>query len=509
MNFSYSRLTQIIFRLSVIMTVLASVSACKREIGPGPVGGGLEFSKFSLLAENNPGTLEENLDFAIGTDKITGRTTTYTQINSLIPVFSTNADSVTANGQLVESGETPVDFTGPVHYKLYGKDGNTKQYDVLLTNFTGLPIINIHTEGEQPINSKDNYLDASITINGIGDFPDFEGNMKIKGHGNSTWTQPKKPYKFKFDSKNALLGMAKGKSWILLANYIDLSAIRNELSMAFGRVSKLDWTPHMQFAELYVNDSYRGTYQLAEQIKINKERVNISDDGYLLEVDNPSKMDDDDIFFETPRMTVTIKDPDIDPGSSRYNYIKDYINMVEGVLYSDNFKDPNEGYAKYMDVTSFVDWYLINEIAKNNDAIFYSSCYMNIAPDGKLKMGPLWDFDLAFGNDSDNDNMNPKGFWVQKAVWISRLFEDPAFVAKVKTRFKYFREQLDDLMETIDQNADQLQWSMFENNKVWTRLSQDYTSQDAVGKAYDTQISTLKDWLNTRMDWLQTTFDQM
>jgi len=505
---TYPKLTKRFYSLVAVMAMVSIMSACKRDIGQ-LTDNGLVISSFSILAKDNPGILTDNLSFSVGSDKITGRTAILTSIDSLVPIFTTNADSVTANGKLVKSGQTPVDFTKPVQCILYGQDGSTTQYDVHLTNFTGLPVISIQTKGGQPITSKEAYLEASITINSNGEYPAIEDHVKIKGHGNSTWIEPKKPYKFKFDKKHSLLGMGSGKPWILLANFMDTTAIRNELSMTLGRMSDLDWTPNMRFAELYLNGNYQGTYQLAEQIKINKERVNISDDGYLLEVDSPSRLDADDVFFETDRMNVVIKDPDIDPGSERYNYIKDYINNVENVLYSENFTDPDEGYAKYLDVDSFVDWYLINEIAKNNDAVFFSSCYMNIAPGGKLKMGPVWDFDLAFGNYPVNDNTNPKGLWVKTSIWISRLFEDPVFVEKVKSRFKYFEAQQDAIIDGIELNAKNLRWSVFENNKVWGGLSKDYTSTDAVQTAYNNQISQLEDWLNIRMDWLKDTYEQM
>ena len=95
---------------------------------------------------------------------------------------------------------------------------------------------------------------------------------------------------------------------------------------------------------------------------------------------------------------MNIKDPDVEPGSLQYEWIRNYVNEAENALYGADFADPETGYAKYLNVDTYVDWYVISEITKANDASLYTSCYMNIAPGGKLNMGPIWDFDICMGN---------------------------------------------------------------------------------------------------------------
>lgn len=377
----------------------------------------------------------------------------------------------------------------------------------MVTAFTGLPIIYIETEGGTEIVSKDDYVNATISIKDeLAENSSIELEptaVRIKGRGNSTWSLPKKPYKLKFDTKTSLLGEPKDKEWVLLANYLDKTNLRNATAFFMGdEMTELEWTPCTHFVELVLNGIYKGTYQLSDQVKIAEDRVNVSDDGYLIEVDQLGRMEEDDVYFQTERILLNIKDPDVEYGSEAYNWIKDYVTNVENALYSENFLDENTGYAQYIDMQSYVDWYLVQEITKNNDGIFFSSCYMNIAPNGKLKMGPLWDFDIAFGNIDYNNNMDPTGFWIKKAAWISRMFEDPSFTQLVRERFDEIYNNKTIIYNYIDENADYLEYSVIENNSVWKTLNTSTWPNNYVWESYENEIKKMKDFINIRLDWL-------
>jgi len=313
-----------------------------------------------------------------------------------------------------------------------------------------LSVISINTENLAPVISKDDYINGTFEISGENE--NLVRNLKIRGRGNSTWGFPKKPYQIKFDNKENILGMPKDKKWILLANYSDKTMLRNELAFDLSRFSDLDWTPESRFIELFINNEYLGVYQITQKVEESSNRVNIGDDGYLLEVDQLSRLDPDDVFFETNNYLFNIKEPNLDFNDNKYNVIKNYIQLTENTLLGDNFTDPVEGYSKYIDVESFVDWYLINEITKNNDAIFFSSVYMNYISGDKLKMGPVWDYDISSGNINYNGNETTDGFWIKNATWYSRLFEDSNFVSKVKSRFNYFYDNRDIFVEKINSN---------------------------------------------------------
>ena len=430
----------------------------------------------------------------------------------LVPHFEYTGESIIIDNTPAISDETIIDFKTPVKLIVSNQE-DTKEYTVYVHSFTGLPVLWIETEGRTEIISKDEYLNAHLKIvedvrtRSAGDVT--EADVKIKGRGNSTWKMAKKPYALKFDEKISLLDEPKDKSWVLLANYTDKTSLRNQTAFYMGSISNLDYTPRFHFVELMLNGRYNGTYQLGDKIKISKNRVNVGDDGFLLEIDAIAGADE--IIFRTNhlRHPVNIKDPDVEVDDENYNYIKNYVITAEDALFSDNFKDSEEGWQKYMDMDSFVDWYLINEITKNNDAGFYTSCYMNLKRGDKLKMGPLWDFDIAFGNVYYNGTYLIDGFWIKNATWYSRLFEDPVFVAKVKERFEYFYSRKGDIMSEINANAQYLRYSVQENNNKWhTLYTYTWPNYDIWG-SYQNEVQSMKEWLNARIEWLKAEFDKM
>ena len=365
-----------------------------------------------------------------------------------------------------------------------------------------LSIISINTVNFAPIVSKDDYIDGTFEISGENEDENLVTNLRIRGRGNTTWSFPKKPYQIKFDNKENILGMPKDKKWILLANYSDKTMLRNELAFVLSRFSNLDWTPESRFVELFINNEYLGVYQIVQKVEESSNRVNIGDDGYLLEVDQLSRLDPDDVFFETNNYLFNIKDPNLDFGDNQYNIIKNYIEITENTLLGNNFTNPIEGYSKYIDVDSFVDWYLINEITKNNDAIFFSSVYMNYTPGGKLKMGPVWDYDISSGNINYNGNETTDGFWIKNATWYSRLFEDPNFVTKVKSRFNFFYNNRDLFQEHINSNSLYLNQSQERNFYKWPILGTYIWPNNVYFSTYDEEVIYIKQWLDERLERL-------
>ena len=475
-----------------------------------------EVKLLSLLfkAEHNPSALIENLKAEIQDNICECMIPHMVQDKTLIPVFEISGKSVSVNDSEVISGVTELDFSKPVRLDVIGAYNDTVSYVVNVRAFTGLPIININTENGVDITSKETYVKAKIkivediTTKASGDV--FESSVRIKGRGNSTWNRPKKPYKLKFDEKVSLFGEPKDKEWVLLANYMDYTQIRNELAMFMGEKSSLSYTCRTHYAEVFLNNIYIGTYQVAEQQKISKDRVNVTDEGFLIEID--SKPDAEDITFRLGSIgqPLNIKDPDVEVGSDHYNYIVNFMTQVESALYGENWLDEENGWKKYMDMDSFVDWYLINEISRNNDAVFFTSCYMHHAPGGKLYMGPLWDYDLAFGNTYMNSSYNPEGFYIKdNTSWYVRLFSDPAFVARVKERFQAFYDLKDVFLNEINANARYLELSAIENNNKWGTLYTSHLYAYSVMGSYYNEVNYLKNWFSNRMEWLKSAYEKL
>lgn len=436
-----------------------------------------------------------------------------TSDKELIPQVEYVGESIMFDDVPASMGSIKYDFKKPV--KMTITNGyKSKDYAIYVHSFTGLPVMWIETEGRKEITSKEEYLRASFKLvedvrtRAAGDV--IEDSVSIKGRGNSNWGMAKKPYRLKLDHKQALLGDPKDKSWILLNNYADKTMLRIKTAFYLGEISNLEYTSRSHFVELILNGRYNGTYQLCEKLKIGKERVDVGDDGFLFEIDARVTEESDSRYFMVNHLanSVDIKDPEVEYGDEKYNYGKEIVTIADSVLYSSNFLDSNEGWQKYFDIDSFVDWYLINEITHNTDSRMSLSCYMNYKKGGKIKMGPLWDFDIAFGN-TDYAQRGPEGFWVRYANWICRMFEDPAFVAKVKERFNYFYSKRSDIMLEINANANYLKYAVQENENRWhTFYIYTWPNYDIWG-SYNNEIQSMKEWLYARFEWLKGEFDGM
>lgn len=468
---------------------------------------------FKFLSKLNPLWLSSDIDCELKDNNIVEcRIPNFVESKEFIPTFEFEGEKLLVDDIEVISGETKIDFRRPVKITILGESNQSIEYILNVRAFTGLPVVYIVTEGYTPVTSKDDYLNATFTLTedietrASGD--SWTAEVKIKGRGNSTWQLDKKPYKIKFDEKVSVLGEAKAKSWLLLANHTDKTLIRNATAFYMGYKSILPYTTKYHYVELFLNDEYIGCYQLCEDKDIGKNRINLSNNGYLLEIDAKASTEDVTFKIATIAVPINIKEPEIEVGSEDYNLIKDYLTEVETVLYAENFTDQEDGYAKYLDIETFVDWYLINEISKNNDAC-YSSSYMTYEPGGKLCMGPLWDYDIAFGNCNYNGNNLPEGFWVKETGWYGRLFEDTEFVQMVKERFNYFYSLKEQIYQEINDNADYLKYSIMENDAKWNLLYHYSWPNHGIWGSYDNEIQYMKRWIDTRMDWLKTEFDKM
>jgi hypothetical protein len=419
---------------------------------------------------------------------------------------------------------------------------------------SGLPVIKIDTKG-QGIPVREEYTPGSYTSKHIFDWiggVDFvlydkagvkllDGVTEMKGRGNSTWNLEKKPYNLKLGTKAPVLGMPSHKRWALLANHYDRSLLRTEIAIKLGEIfDHMAWHSHAEPVAFFMNGAYQGAYQIIENIKIDKNRVDIDDisannpgGGYILEIDQ--RKGEDFNFTTTNGVIFCASDPDdvledIIPGENRtvFAKIQADVQAAENALYGDNFANPQTGYRKYLDAASFIDWYLVNEITKNPDAIFYSSVYIYYDPDKELYcMGPIWDFDISLGNASGAPSLSysssASGFYVKNAYntgggfswppvpqkqsnWLYRLFQDPWFVSQVKARWNEKKAELA-LTAFIDQQAADLENAQKVNFRKWNILNSSFGyGVLATGSAatYAAQVAYVKNFLTQRVAWLDT-----
>jgi len=289
--------------------------------------------------------------------------------------------------------------------------------------YTALPALYINTPGGVGIESKEEWIkNAGISIAGAADesWNFDEVATSIKGRGNSTWTNPKKPYAIKLKQAQKVLGMPEHKRWVLLANYKDGSFMRNEVAFYLSEVFEFDWTVHGEFVDLVLNGEYRGLYWLGETIKVDGNRVNINDGNpgmtddedkdYLIEMDAfydenvkfrsavrdiPYMIQNDDFMVDENGVITS-------GGAARLERFQAKIENLEKLLYPDwtegmNTDDciaPDESYAETIDIDSWVKFWFVNEIMDNRDCVDPRSDFFTFdSMNNIFKAGPVWDFD--------------------------------------------------------------------------------------------------------------------
>ena len=489
------------------------LSSCQEDDVPPPPGTTKALTSFSFLAANNPSFLSEDLAYAVHENHVNAMFPMGLRTDSLIASFNSTAASVLIDTVVQHSDSTVNDFTEPTVYTLMAEDSSIAAYEIRSHLYTGVPVVYIETEGQAPVVSKDEYIGGKITIiaNGRGEENVSEAAMEIRGRGNTTWEMPKKPYRFRFSERTEVLGMPAHKVWVLLANFSDKTLLRNHTAFQLSQRFGLAYTPRSQFVDLWLNGAYQGNYQLVEQIKIDENRLNIdeldADDlsedkitgGYLLEIDG--RPDEDASFRSTRGVRFVVKSPEGDR-PEQIAYIRQYVQATEDALFAEGFANAQQGYAQYLDTESFVDWYLLNELAKNTDAKFANSVYLHKPRGGKLTMGPVWDYDIGMGNVNYSPGEFTEGWYIREASWIKRLFEDPAFEQRVAARWQVLKPEIEAVIAEIDQDAAYLNQSQQLNFRKWTILGYKVWPNPVATGSYSGEIAYLKEWLTKRAAWM-------
>lgn len=455
--------------------------------------------------------------------------------DGLVASFVYSGASVKVGNVEQTSKVTRNNFSDPVVYSVVAEDGTKKDYTVTVTKkVPRIPKVYINTTGGAPILDKENYVSSTVRIEDIDkyytDVNLFTSMAGIRGRGNSTWGLDKKPYRVKLDEKASLLGMSNDKDWALLANYMDKTLLRNITAFEISKIAEMSWTPASISVDFYLNGTYRGVYSLTEHVKVSKERLNMelvksSDNagealtgGYLLELDfhfdEPKKFRTNKIYPKlNDGLPIMFKDPD-NPTDPQFNYVKDYFNRAEQVLYSADFKDPENGYRKYIDVESFINYFIVQELAKNVDGNMRGSCYMAIRRNGKIEMPLVWDFDLAFGNadyitwEQGASSAGPEGWFIKTcSPWFDRFFEDPYFVSELKKRWNQLKPQLDGIPGFISEHALVLQDSQAKNfspkptGAGWDINKNEWNTSRKAG-SYTAEVNFLVNFVEKRLQWL-------
>lgn len=444
-----------------------------------------------------------------------------TYINALVPTFIYNsADKIYYDGELVTS-TTAFDFRKPVELSLVSASGTKKYTLYVMTLNTGLPSVSIQTADGTAIESKVEYEACTIFAGG-GDYLQngqyaFDKNevlsatATIKGRGWTSWYYyPKKSYSLKFDKKQGMLGLPAHKEWVLAANFADRSLIRNAVAMELAADVGMETIMDVRFIDLWENGVYAGNYQLIEKIEVDEERVDITKfkdadspegTGYIIETNGHNRAEGEfgiwtngqdadrpslwqqlnsyttydpisgDIFFTSKHFgsIFNINKPsdgnlmDLDEATRQkyIEYIYNYMDKMEAAIKAQNYNLASQ----YLDMEAMAKWYIVEELAMNTDSKLHCSCYMYKDANGKMKMGPVWDFDLGFGNGKYANNSAVT--YLDNATWFRRLTAMPEFKGLVKSIWKKSVSKINKLTDDIDKFAQMISKSQKYNYEYW------------------------------------------
>ena len=409
-------------------------------------------------------------------------------------------------------------------FEIYGYAGEGD--DSKIPQITNLPSVVIHTERALDIINKEVYRKGIVSfISEDGQI--YTDSLEIKGRGNASWSFPKKPYRLKLYNKTNVLGLpANEKNWTLINNYGDKTLMRNHLAFDLSERLELAYTPAIKYVNVFLNGEYKGCYQLCDQMEVADKRIEVEkmevediafpnlSGGYLLEIDAYA-YSEASWFESNKKVPVTVKYPkDDEIVPIQYNYIKEHFNKMEAALFSPEFKDPEKGYRKYMDIESFIRHFLVGEISGNTDT--YWSVYMyKKRNDDLFYFGPVWDYDLAYENDYRTYPINTNPDWIYATkgstangarVMVNRLFEDPAFVNQLKSIYAQYRDNdiisEDALLSVVDNSAEELEESQTLNFLRWNIMNNKVHENPVVHGSYSAEVENIRRYINGRIAWM-------
>lgn len=517
----------------------------------------------------------------------------YLNNRKLVPTFEIpeGTQLVYEGGEII-SGETEVDFATYKQVAVINAVGDAVVYDVELTN-TGLPVVVVNqatgvtsTELDNEYKKasaawyaatntkwvpKDNdwpepdvAVDNFMVYNADGTIAmtDKKGNVvttpvasATRIRGNVTQQMPKKSFAVKLDSKSGVLDMPAHKRWVLLANWKDRTLMRNEVAFEIAKAFKtaypndgMAWNPSGQHVELVYNGVHVGTYYLCEQIKIDENRLNINDpydaeDAYSGNAEDYGiLMESDDGYDEAWQFTTRCRIPFLfkdDGTADMLTYASTLVQGIEDNLNKNTAAGFTEAY-KTMDITSFVDFLLVQDLMMNSEMKHPKSCYSYIN-NGKLYAGPVWDFDwntlptstsyseegysytksiVSYGSWSyqSRDQSSPSTS-DENYIWYPRLMASSEFMDVAKTRWAGVQGQLSQVLAHIDEVKAQIAKSEEENAKMWpvdSKSNAKRSSKYGIGSSFfgqtfscgycgdeamefDAAVNKMKETLSTRM----------
>ena len=426
--------------------------------------------------------------------------------------------------------------------------GETPEWFYLPTefSFSHLPIIVVSTNGQEIPNENKITAHMGIIDNGPGEinhlsdpYNHYDGFIGIEIRGSSTTWFPKKQFAVETrdslgeNNNISLFGMPEENDWIFNAPYTDKSLMRNVIIYKMARDAG-KYASRTHYFELVINGDYKGLYVMFEKVKRDNNRVAVSklepeettgDDltgGYIIKID---KWDGENVggwYSEPPSeqyggfyYQYHYPKPD-EIVYEQQQYIINYMDNFEQLVLNDDFANPETGYPSIIHWESFVDFFIMQEITKNVDGYRLSS-YLHKdkdSDDGRLVAGPIWDFNLGFGNADYYEGWDTQGWQVEANLpnddfsipfWWCIIWTDQSFRWAVQQRWNVLRgdflsnNSVSSLIDSLQAHIGQAAERNFER---WPTLGQYVWPNYYIGQTYEDEVEHLRSWIINRMEWM-------
>ncbi|MBR3513855.1 MAG: CotH kinase family protein [Bacteroidaceae bacterium] len=391
--------------------------------------------------------------------------------------------------------------------------------------YSNLPTVYITTSGSTAITSKKTFVNSTWTMVD-GTKKEVYSNVQIRCRGNSTYNntsaKDKPAYRMKFSKAVALLGdkSVTDRNWVLMANHFDKSLIRNALTTdVMGRFCGMEFNPGALFVDVVINGTYMGNYQITDHPDVESGRLDIEtpgdettpSEGFFLEADGWK----DHKYITTTRESVPIrihKPKDGEITDAQANYVKTWMDAFETALYSADFRDKDKGYRKLVDSVSLANLYICTEMSANYDG-FWSTYLYKRPNDLKLYFGPLWDYDIAYNNDTRGNNTTQRLICdINTGVcrqWFLRMWKDPWFCQLINRRYKELRQAgiEQHLLHAVDSLGAHIAQSAKLNHDKYG-INKKVYNETVMHNTYQEYLDDLKQFITDHLAFLDTEFPQ-
>ena len=369
--------------------------------------------------------------------------------------------------------------------------------------YADLPRLVIETDEFHEVRDLETEFPSKLQIYGKDTYESEVYNLTVRGRGNSSFKMPKYGLKLEFENKVSLFGMPRNRDWALIGNFGDKTHLRNFMMTRLSEWLGAGWTPKVHFVEVFLNRKYMGLYLLSETVKVGKDRVNIeeNDTTFLVEKEDEKKYDPPYVITDW-KYIYHVKSPK-DPSPKTLDLLLDFLNRFERFFLFNGAGASEQEVWEWLDIPDYLCYYWVQEFSKNEDGNYARSVYFTWQKGHPVHFGPLWDFDLGFGNPSRERNKGADGWYIRNYRLHNYVFGNSFVRMQAATYWKEHREAFRALIDSVPLYAKQIRKAVENEYRRWPVISN--TENWALKDPYDSYeegVEVMVKWMRERFDWI-------